>query len=229
MTPTCGVGNTGNVISRIRVGAARRLNEPVRDVEVYAVFSHNVAINCMAKRTFKGKPCYVKVSLRGEDVTERVGLDETWQEMPSIIYGREGSGLMGGESAARLIRGLLYDTNDVMHVPGPNGLPGAYPVRVNCRGVEVVLPKGLTMDEALRINREGNKLEGVENIGADGTVTFTDEFNNMTKDILGFDCKSVKIGEVEDRAKELSSIFRKHLESFKIPVGWVNNTEWIWV
>jgi hypothetical protein len=229
MTPTCGVGNTGNVISRIRVGAARRLGEPVRDVEVLAVFAHRIAINCIARKTFKGMPCYVKVSLRGEDVTDRVGLDETWREMPPIIYGREGSGFMGGESAARLIRGLLYDTNDIMHVPGPNGLPGGYPVRVNCKGVEVILPKGLTMDEALRINREGNRLEGVDSIGADGTVTFTDEFNNMTKELLGFDCKSVKIREVEERAKELSRIFSKQLESFKIPVGWVNNTEWIWV
>jgi len=229
MTPTAGIGNIGNVISQVRSSAARRLGEPVRDVDVNAVFAHRVAVDFRRTKSFKGLPRFVKLYVRGVDVTERVGLDEPWPEVPSLIYGREGSGLFGAESGTRMIKALLYDTNEIMHAPGPNGLPGGYPVRVNSKGVQVLLPEGLTMDQAIRINMEGNRLEGVEEIRPDGTVVFTDEFNEMTKRVLGFDCKSVKVSEVEERAIELGAIFKRHLQSLVIPVGWVNNTEWIWI
>jgi hypothetical protein len=222
LTPTVGMGNIGNYISRIRSAAAKRLNEPVRDVEVYAVFAHRVAVDFGRSKSFRGLPHYLKILLRGEDVTARVDPNQTWPEVPDLIYGKEYTPLVA-ESAVKVIRGLLLDTNEITHAPGPKGLPGGYPIRVSAKGVEVVLPKDITLEEAVKINNEGNRLEGIEKIESDGTIIFTDEMNKITKEVMGYDCKELKIAELEDRIRELGTWFKelgKKLGWKKVPV-WI--------
>lgn len=53
-------------------------------------------------------------------------------------------------------------------------MPGAYPGRVSAEGVEVVLP-GITLEEAIEIDKEGGKIDGIEDIREDGTSVFIDE------------------------------------------------------
>jgi hypothetical protein len=105
--------------------------------------------------------------------------------------------------------GILFDTKQLGHAPGPNGLPGGYPIRLSAQGVEVFLPEGLTLEEAIRINNEAQVFDGVERIEEDGTVVLTDKSAGIMKKLLDYDCKSYAIKDCEAKAKELDEKFKK--------------------
>ena len=88
-------------------------------------------------------------------------------------------------------------------------------MRLNKDGVDIVLPEGLSLEEAIQINNEGNKFDGVERIEEDGTVVITEKSADIMKRLLGFDCKIYKIDEVEKKAEELGSLFKKYVEKVK--------------
>jgi hypothetical protein len=58
------------------------------------------------------------------------------------------------------------------HVPGPNGLTGGYPVRLEGRRIALDLPGGVTADEAIAWNRAGEAGNGIV-VEPDGVVRYT--------------------------------------------------------
>jgi len=105
---------------------------------------------------------------------------------------------------------ILNDTNEFTHAPGPCGLPGGYPIRLGAKSAEVVLPEGLTLEEAIKINLESMRYEGVEEIKDDGTVVITDEGRAIAKELLELDYpKTVSFADIEGVAKELTGAYKK--------------------
>ena len=88
------------------------------------------------------------------------------------------------------------------HSPGPNGLPGGYPVTVSSRGVKVDLPEEISLVEAVELNELAQTYDGVQKIEADGRVQFTSHAAATIKDVLGFDCDSFVPQESEELADE---------------------------
>jgi len=78
----------------------------------------------------------------------------------------------------------------------------------------VVLPEEITLDEAIKINLDGCKCEGIEEIKEDGTLVSTEEGYEITKEILGVDLREVKFADMEDAAKEVVSALRKAAEKY---------------
>ena len=114
------------------------------------------------------------------------------------------------------VLGIYYDTRKVHDsVPGPNGLPGAYPARVSAEGVEVVLP-GISLEEAITINEAGGRIDGIEKIKDDGTVVFCDKNVEFMKEVVGYDCKELKLADCEERAKELGERLNVLYEKYKV-------------
>ncbi len=58
--------------------------------------------------------------------------------------------------------------------PGPEGLPGGYPVRIEGGSVSLDLPPGVTRAEAVAFNEQAAARDGIANIADDGTITFTE-------------------------------------------------------
>jgi hypothetical protein len=114
-----------------------------------------------------------------------------------------------------MILGILFDTKELCHAPGPNGLPGGYPVKVSANGVEIFLPDDLTLDEAIRINKEGETFDGIESIKEDGTVVLTDKVAATVKGLLDFDCKVYRVQECEAKAEELRDKFGRWASRFE--------------
>ncbi|MGI6226819.1 MAG: hypothetical protein ACOYJ1_11260, partial [Peptococcales bacterium] len=115
-------------------------------------------------------------------------------------------------SAVKNILHIINDTGQVTHSPAPNGLPGGYPVRLSAAGAEVVLPHDLTLEEAIKINEEAQKYDGIESIEEDGTIIYTDKAYNVMRDMIGYDCKKMKVEETEERSNELGNRFKEFVK-----------------
>jgi hypothetical protein len=109
---------------------------------------------------------------------------------------------MTAASAAAVFAGIVRATHEITHVPDPNGLPGGYPAQVTAQGVEVVLPDGVSFEQALQINEAGLLLDGIERIEADGTVQFSSSAMSIFKEALGYECTHMPVAETEQWARE---------------------------
>jgi hypothetical protein len=79
--------------------------------------------------------------------------------------------LVSGRAAARLLLELLGDGVAYTSAPGPGGLPGGYSVRIAQRRVEVELPPGIDLDDAVAWNRRQCLMDGVD-VTPSGQVRF---------------------------------------------------------
>jgi hypothetical protein len=98
-----------------------------------------------------------------------------------------------------------------MHTPAPQGLPGGYPVRVSCCGVDIAPIIGLGLHEAIDINERSHRFDGIECIKTDGTVVFTPDAAKAMKEVFRFDCKQLHPEESAERAAELGTRMQEHI------------------
>jgi hypothetical protein len=202
LAPTCGIGNADLMLPGVVRGVAKKLNMKARGIAMYPVAHHSHLMQFMI-RGKPGSPYYLKIMVADRDVTDQFDTDELiLAGLKDWFAGRHFHPIVAS-SAVKNIWHLLFDTGELSFVPAPDGEVGGYPVRMSAKGVEIVLPEGITMEEARRINVDAQKKDGVERIEADGTVVFTDAAYGVMKEIVGYDCKTLKLEESEERYKEL--------------------------
>ncbi len=217
LAPTIGIGNVANPVPAIRSSIAYKLGRPMRDVTVFFFAQHYVSHYLPRFGTAGGAPYYLKALVDGEDVTNDVNMEEVFADIPIRFRrsgGRDGQ-ILTASSAAGITLAVADDTGDFMHAPAPSGLPGGYPVRVNRDGGKVVLPKGLTIEEAVRINEEGQRYDGIDRIDQDGTAHYAEKSAAIMKEMVGYDCKMMKLEETEEQSKELGRKFKEFAEKYK--------------
>jgi hypothetical protein len=175
----------------------------------------------------------LKIVANGKDITNLIDplkmLSRENIGLPKTPFGVEKNPLIAA-SAVKVIRGLLQDTREIAHAPGPNGLPGGYPVRLSRKDVDVVLPDELTLEEAIRINNESGKLDGIDEVKGDGTIVLTEKSMEIVKEELDYEYKPFNAHESEKLAKELGVAFmsyaKKHgLPDFALKAIWTGQTE----
>ncbi|UCH01669.1 MAG: hypothetical protein JSV20_07430 [Candidatus Bathyarchaeota archaeon] len=215
-----GVGNIANLITPIKWVASQKLKMPMRDIIVFMVCHHFVAHAVATYGCTMGAPYYLKIIANGKDVTDKVDSEQKLIEknigLPKIPFGVERNSLIAA-TAVKVLRGILQDTNEITHAPGPNGLIGGYPVRVSRESVEVVLPKELNLAKALKINTEGQKYDGIKEIKKDGTVVLTEKSRRIISEELGYDLKSFKPDESEKLAGEIGEAFKAYGAKWGLP------------
>jgi len=79
----------------------------------------------------------------------------------------------------------------------------------------VVLPD-LSLEEAIRINEEGGKYDGIERVKGDGTVVFVEENMRLMREVVGYECEELKVSESEERARELNEKLKKLYEKYNV-------------
>jgi len=77
------------------------------------------------------------------------------------------------------------------------------PVRLGSDGAKIVLPEGITEKEAIEVNLEGQRRDGIEEIRDDGTVVLVDRAADELKKVFDLRLKSFKVKEIDDVANEL--------------------------
>jgi hypothetical protein len=209
LSPTVGIGNFDLLIPRIKKGVSDKLGVPMKAVTVLMLGHHYHDVRVEEFGTTGGAPYFLRICVDGEDVTERVNAEKmllTSIPTPPLT----GSDSQVASSAVKNILAIINDTKELTHAPGPRGLPGGYPVRLSSKGAEVVVPAGLTLEEAVHINEEAQKYDGIERIEHDGTVVLTDKSHKIMSELLHYDRQQVRILECESAAHELRQLYHEY-------------------
>jgi hypothetical protein len=152
LAPSTGIGDLANNIPALKMSLAVKLHRPVEQIDTRLIAHHYVSRHMTQSGTAHGAPFHLTVLIDGEDVTPLVEMDTVF-DLLLTAFKRTPGPQMTAASAASIFDGLVNESGKIVHAPGPNGRPGGYPVQVGKQGVEVTLPQGLTLEEAIHINQ----------------------------------------------------------------------------
>lgn len=156
----CGMGNVA-ILSNVFAGSAAA--PPGSGIKVLAHYQNLAAWRRPPEQRGGRAP---RVWLDGAEIKDVYGHFADIQLTPEPVIeisGASGVPMLLAMAAGRSWRG---------HVPGPNGLPGGYPVRLVERTVELDLPSGLTRADAISWNASFEEQNGLT-VSPDGWIRFT--------------------------------------------------------
>jgi len=207
LAPTIGLGNIDLLVPMIKIGAARRLGVPISNVSVYAVMHHH-HFGCFRKYSTDLPPYFLRIMVGDQDVTGRFDTDRLLHEVVQNYLPGEHLNPAVAASGVKNAMAMLFDTGLLSHSPGPQGLPGGYPIRLGASGAEVFLPAGISLEQAVAINETCQHADGIERVEDDGTVIYSEKAVQIFKEVLDFDLTSLEFDECDSRADELVAHFK---------------------
>lgn len=215
LAPAVGIGNIANAVPGIRLAAAHLLQAEPASVDVRFFAHHYMSYRMPSTGSSDGAPYHLSIFHEGVEVpSDKLNHEEVFASVAGRF--RRVKGLAGqsvtASSATAMLRAIADRVDRVVHAPGPLGLVGGYPVRVTPDGLSIDLPTGLTLDQAVEVNRQCQKYDGIESVDADGTVRFTDESVGVMRDEMGYDCEAMPLADCEAWADELAAKFGEYVE-----------------
>jgi hypothetical protein len=107
-------------------------------------------------------------------------------------------------SAVRVVD-LMAGRRGVVHVAGPEGRVGGYPCRWDGGHLPLDLPPGVTEAEAVAVNVEAQRADGLDRIDPHGTVWFTDACRDGLRAAFGLDWDHLGLDDMAAAADALSA------------------------
>ncbi len=205
LAPTVGVGNVANIVPALTLGAAHLLDADPADVELRLTAQHYFS-HYVPRFGDAGRGAYhLDVRVTGRPGTAHIDHGALFAQLDNRLkrLGGVDGQLLTASSAMRVLRGMAADSGVLAHTPAPGGLPGGYPVRVHRDGATLDLPEDLGRSEAIRINEDCQRADGIDRIADDATVYFAAPEMAIMKRLLGYECQSMKLGDVAGWAEEL--------------------------
>lgn len=210
MGPDTGTGGIANLIPAVRLSIAQLAKRAPEQVQVKLVaqqsFCHRVA--------WTGLPAEAHYRLNywinGVESTGEFDDQVIFQAISASFRSLGGVDInfFNAISAIRLLENLFAEQEIITHAPGPNGLPGGYPVRVGMGRILLALPYGVSRADAIAVNQQGQRQDGIYAIHADGSVTFNPQQMNVMERLLGFSMPTMKLQDVHHWAAELDHKYR---------------------
>jgi hypothetical protein len=109
-------------------------------------------------------------------------LDDVFARFAAVQLAPEPVIDISGASGVPLLVAMLGGQAWRGHLPGPNGLPGGYPVRLDDGALTLDLPLGLNPAEAIGWNAAFEEKNGVV-VGADGAVRYTGKVEQVLRGV----------------------------------------------
>ena len=217
LAPAVGIGNIKLNEAALRLQVSREMNVPMECVRPYLVSHHAWVVYPRDPGCYKKTPYYLKVMVSDRDVTSHFDTDKLmWDAIK--LYPPAPSTEFYTITAKSIITNMYALMNPMRvftHSPGPNGLPGGYPIYLSKAGAELALPDGITREEAIAINEQAQKIsEGIERIEDDGTCVWADYAHDVFKRLLGFERTSFHVSECYEVARELMDRYKKFEEKY---------------
>ncbi len=219
LAPTTGIGDFAHIIEPVRRVVSKKTGIHVKEVNV-SLIADFATYHLLRRGVAPPESIYyLKVIAGGQIVTDK------WKPIDILFSAVEESRSKGRKGpiadqhyTASIAVGdtlaILNDTNEIRHCPGPAGLRGGYPVKLNTNGAKVVLPKEISLEKALEMNSEAQKREGIERVSKDGTVVFTDEAVRIMDEELKWDLKSFNVRDCEKISIELMYAYQALVEKY---------------
>jgi len=210
LAPHTGIGNVANLVPALRGAVALLLDVPLRAVRVSLFTQHYLSHRVPVTGDSGGAPFHLRAWADGRDVTGRFDPEEAFALVRDRFQRTGGAfrQLITAASAVAVLRPMLSGGTAQAHAPAPGGLPGGYAVRIADGRVSVELPNGLTPAEAVAVNTACQRLDGIESIAADGTVTFAAPEMAVMKEVLGYDCPVLPLADADAAADELGARYQ---------------------
>jgi hypothetical protein len=155
-----GMGNIA-ILSSVFAGA-RGLAEPGR----IKVLAHYQNIAAFRRRPDERSGTPPRVWIDGAEIAD------VYAEFADVRLTLEPAIDISGASGVPLALALADRTDWVGHVPGPHGLPGGYPVRLQDRQLTLDLPAGVTAEDAVAWNAAFEQNSGLL-VDAEGNARYT--------------------------------------------------------
>ena len=95
-------------------------------------------------------------------------------------------------------------------LPSPHGLPGGYPVRISDSRVRLDLPAGVTVEEAVALNKRWTRGDGIDHIDNDGTVHYTEDAQRAVARLHPVLAQPLTLAGLEERVDRLDHCLGKH-------------------
>ncbi|GAA2271929.1 hypothetical protein GCM10009853_027060 [Glycomyces scopariae] len=200
LAPALGLGNAGMMLRRVRAVLREEANGVIPPL-VRVVGHHSQLTGVMTSED------------PGEEDRCRVFLGEEGRRDDGAAY--RGPGIDPGlrwnflTAAATLpvLEALLPESKVLRwSVPAPNGLPGGYPVRIQSGAVELDLPRGQSLKDAVAFNERLAEGDGVERVDADGTVHFTDAAREAVAKVAPDLAEPLALDDMDARAARLDEV-----------------------
>jgi hypothetical protein len=215
LAPLCGIGNLDEIAPKVRWLAANKMNVKIDEIEVFLVAHHALEGHVYGHSETDPPPFFLRIEHQGKDVTEEVEAKELLFTPFPLPPGNAIHFLTAG-STIRLIRALTGKDRQLLHVPGPNGLPGGYPVCVGEGRIEIADIRGITLKEAVRINEQSHRYDGIERIENDGTIVFSSKSLEIFQEELGYGASHMPPFAAREYAVELITRFREYAGKFGV-------------
>ncbi|MBD8709287.1 hypothetical protein IFT47_21880 [Pseudomonas sp. CFBP 13711] len=217
MAPDIGIGNIANLIPATRSAVAHLSGclptQVCAKLVGHHYFSHSVPRHGLPPQRLEAS-FNLTYWIDGEERT-----DEHTAEAIFGCVAREFSRLGGVDgqyltamSAVTVLENLHAEHEVRVHGPGPQGLPGGYPVKVGMGKVLLDLPYGVTREEAIKVNEAGQRLDGIQLIRADGTAVFGEAQMQVMQRELNFAMAEMRVCDAAAWAEELGSKYLAYAE-----------------
>ena len=155
------------------------------------------------------KPAAARVGTPPRVWLDGVELDGVFARFAHIDLPVTPLNVVSGCTAVPVIQALAGHGDYVGHVPGPDGLPGGYPVTIRGGALELDLPAGLGRDEAVAWNRAFEEAGGM--VVDDGRVRFSGGVGNEMATLCPPIAGGFHVDDLEEAVAELEAV-RSRLE-----------------
>jgi threonine dehydrogenase-like Zn-dependent dehydrogenase len=209
LSPTIGAGNVDITALGVRKIVANRLNLPVRSISVTIIGHH--ALNWAPPEKL---PYYIKIRMGEKDITKKFNTHELITAANDFLV-RDYDEQMAASSAVKQALSILEDRGEIVLGSGVSGITGCLPVRLGAKDLEIVMPDDLSLDEAIKMNEMGLKMDGIEGYEPDGTIIFTEKTARLLEEGLGIKRRRLRLDEAEEMAKELISAYNSLDKKYK--------------
>lgn len=206
LAPDVGAGNVAEVAAKLRLLTAAEHSSRRDEVDVRLVMHHAAerlafALFDTGASTGELPPYLAEVTVRGKPMPA-ADVDRLMHQ-PYPLPDGTGSHQLTAATVSALVDALIGEEPQRLHVPSPAGLPGGYPVTVSGGGIELDLPEGIDLSEAITVNEQAARFEGIAGIDADGTLHYSEAATAAAREVLGLTLTDVPLERLAEVANDL--------------------------
>jgi hypothetical protein len=216
LAPLVGIGNVANPVPALRAAVAGQRRCDVSTIAVRLVAHHYVSHRLSATGIADADCCDFSAFQNETEITGDIDTAAIFSAVANDWKrpgGRNGMAITAA-SAMTILKVLMSGSSELVHAPGPGGLPGGYPLILKDGHFVPDLPSRLPVLRAIQINEAGQVLDGVSAIDNQGTTTFTETAQAIMRELLGYECTQLRVEEANDRALELKERYLAFASNF---------------